>query len=548
MKNYYFIFSFLVLVIIGNAQQLSLPLNRAFSLGFQNYYAQADSLTFHSGFKPIIENKSQDISYEKFSKLNTTDITKHFAWLFSDKNWIKKKAKWEHLFEAKGEGWSFNINPVFNFEYGRDLANDNSKKFLVNSRGVSVNANITDKFSFSTSFYETQARFPQYLRNYINENGELRLNAVGNWRTANGFGIVPGQARTKPFKTDGFDYAWASGYISYSPIQNLNIQFGHDKNFIGEGYRSMLLSDNAFNYPFLKLASTWLKGKIRYTNLFASQMQLKRMVSNGSREPGYYKKSMSLHYLSFLIGKKIEIGLMEATIWQKMRGNAIIATDYSQLNPIIGINTARFGFSDTNNVLIGLNFKIRPFKKFDVYGQWAIDDPSKDHFAYQLGVKWFEPFKIKKLIVQGEINHAARNMYTSVTPIQNYGHYNQPLAHPLGAGFWEYLAIGNYRYDDWFLEARISLATYRHFNGDIQYWKDIYLSSELSIPNHDLDFVNAKLLYHDLKAGYVFNPKTNLSFILGWMHRKLVTVDTPAKTSYLYIGLRTTLFNSYYDI
>ena len=29
----------------------------------------------------------------------------------------------------------------------------------------------------------------------------------------------------------------------------------------------MLLSDNAFNYPFLKFTTKWLKGKIQYTNL-----------------------------------------------------------------------------------------------------------------------------------------------------------------------------------------------------------------------------------------------------------------------------------------
>lgn len=532
---------------MGLTQQLNLPLNRFFSIGFQTNLSNTDSLSFHTGFKPIIENKSQDITYEKFIEYNTTDVTKHFAWLFSDKNWIKKKAKWQHLYAAKGEGWSFNINPVFNFEYGRDLANDNSRKFFINSRGVMVNAHITDKLSFSTSFYENQARYPRYLSEYINTIGEQRLNSVGNWRTTGGFGVVPGQARTKPFKTDGFDYAWASGYISYSPAKNLNIQFGHDKNFIGEGYRSVLLSDNAFNYPFLKFTSSWLKGKIKYTNLFASLTELKRLEEFTTPEPGFFRKSASIHYLSFLLGKKIEIGVMEATIWQKMRNEQIINTDYTQFNPILGINTARFGFKDTNNVLIGINFKIRPFKKFDIYGQWAIDDPSNDHFAYQLGAKWFEPFKIKKLVIQGEINHASRNMYTSFNPIQNYGHYNQPLAHTLGAGFWEYIAIGNYRNDDWFLEAKLSLATFRVFSGTNQYWKDIYLPNEFSIPEN-LNFVNAKLLYHDIKAGYIFNPKTNLCFILGWMHRKLISFGEPAKTSYLYIGLRTTLFNSYYDL
>ena len=547
LKKYGLSFFLLLLVEFISAQQLNLPLNRAFSIGFQLHHSADDSLTYHTSMKPIIENKEVGVTYEKFIENNTTDVKKHFAWLLPDKSWLKKKAKWQHLYEVKDKNYSFNLNPVFNFEYGRDLANDNSRKFFVNSRGITANVNLGEKISFSTSFYENQARVPQYLSNYIDKTGELRRNSVGNWRTLSGFGTFPGQGRTKRFKEDGYDYAWASGYVSYSATKNLNIQFGHDKHFIGEGYRSMLLSDNAFNYPFLKFTSKWLKGKIQYTNIFASLNQMKRLDEFTTPEAGYFRKSASFHYLNFLIGKKLEIGLFESTIWQKMRNDFIIATDYSQFNPIMGINLARFGFADTNNVMVGLNFKFHPFKKIDFYGQIAIDNPAKDHFAYQLGAKWFEPFKIKKFVLQIEANHAARNMYSSITSIQNFGHFNQPLAHPLGAGFWEFLTIGNYRNDDWFLEARLSYATYRQFQGTEQYGKDIYIDSETEIPA-SIDFMQAKLFYSDLKGGYVFNPKTNFCFLVGWMHRKLITFDDPIKTSYLYLGLRTTLFNSYYDI
>jgi hypothetical protein len=230
-----------------------------------------------------------------------------------------------------------------------------------------------------------------------------------------------------------------------------------------------------------------------------------------------------------------------------MRNELIIATDYSQFNPMMGINLARFGFADTNNVMVGLNFKLHPFYKFDIYGQIVVDDPSKDHLAFQIGAKWFEPFKIRKLMIQGEINQAARKMYSFADPLQNYGHYNQPLAHPLGAGFWEFVAIGNIRNDDWFVEARLSYATFRIFDGPSQYWKDIFIDAETEVPSN-INFKQAKLFYSDLKGGYVFNPKTNACFILGWMHRKYLGFNDPEKTSYLYIGLRTTLFNSYYDI
>jgi hypothetical protein len=547
LKKYYFISLIILLSEISFAQQLNLPLNRAFSIGFQLHYAADDSLTFHTSMKPIIENNVLGITYEKFTEYNTTDVTKHFAWLLPDKSWLKKKAKWQHLYEVKEKDYSFNINPVFNFEYGRDLGNDNSKRFFVNSRGVMANVNLGEKISFSSSFYENQSRVPQYLKNIINQTGELRAGPNGHYYTLSGFGTFPGQGRTKPFNESAFDFAWASGYVSYSATNNLNIQFGHDKHFIGEGYRSMLLSDNAFNYPFLKSTSKWLKGRIQYTSIFASLNQLKRLEHFTTPEPGYFRKSASFHFINFLVGKRLEIGIFESTIWQKMRNERIIKTDYSQFNPLIGINSVRFGFADTNNVMLGLNFKIHPFYKFDIYGQIVVDDPSKDHYAFQLGAKWYEPFKIKKLMIQGEINQAARKMYSYSDPLQNFGHYNQPLAHPLGAGFWEFIAIGNIRNDDWFVEARLSYSTFRIYDGPSQYWKDIFIEDyrEAALTT---EYKQAKLFYHDIKTGYVFNPKTNACFILGWMHRKYLGFNDPEKTSYLYIGLRTTLFNSYYDI
>ena len=34
-------------------------------------------------------------------------------------------------------------------------------------------------------------------------------------------------------------------------------------------------------------------------------------------------------------------------------------------------------------------------------------------------------------------------MYSHVTHIQNYGHFRQPIAHPLGSNFREFVLIGN---------------------------------------------------------------------------------------------------------
>ncbi|HCA82993.1 MAG TPA: hypothetical protein DEP18_04335, partial [Flavobacteriales bacterium] len=128
------------------------------NIGWERVIADSDSLSFHSGFKPLIENSI--IDYGKFQEYHKTQVKKHFALFFKDSNWLKRKFKWENLFEKRGEDFYFDVNPLFYLEYGRDLANDNSMKFFKNGRGVIVNGHLTEKVSFSTSFMENQMYLP----------------------------------------------------------------------------------------------------------------------------------------------------------------------------------------------------------------------------------------------------------------------------------------------------------------------------------------------------------------------------------------------------
>ena len=61
--------------------------------------------------------------------------------------------------------------------------------------------------------------------------------------------IIPGRGIAKDFKSDAYDYPVAEAYLSYTPSKYFNFQFGNGKNFIGDGYRSLFLSDVASPYP-----------------------------------------------------------------------------------------------------------------------------------------------------------------------------------------------------------------------------------------------------------------------------------------------------------
>jgi hypothetical protein len=61
---------------------------------------------------------------------------------------------------------------------------------------------------------------------------------------------VPGAGFYQDFKGTGYDYFDARGYITFNAAKYIDIQFGYDKNFIGDGYRSLFLSDFSAPYFF----------------------------------------------------------------------------------------------------------------------------------------------------------------------------------------------------------------------------------------------------------------------------------------------------------
>ncbi len=113
-----------------------------------------------------------------------------------------------------------------------------------NQKGAEVRGWIGQKLGFYTSLTDNQSSFPNFIEDRIRTQG-----------------AVPGEGRFKEFSSSigdntfafGHDYFNANGYITFSPIQQISLQMGHDKNFIGNGVRSLLLSDYSNNYFFLKL-------------------------------------------------------------------------------------------------------------------------------------------------------------------------------------------------------------------------------------------------------------------------------------------------------
>lgn len=538
------ILTFIVCIQLSLAQQLNMPLNHQMSLRFNELLEGMDSIPMHVGIKPFKENTS--FTLYDYVNANSTWNKKQFATFFADRTWLKRKLKFESFFGARDKNVSLEINPLINFEYGRDVGRNDRVAMYKNTRGFTANVHLTNKFSFSTSFYENQVRVQTYLMEYAQKAGPQRINAAGNFRTDNGYANFFGQGRTKPFKEDGYDFAMSTGYVSFAALKNWNIQFGTDKHFIGYGYRSLLLSDNSFVYPFLKSSLDLMKGRLKYVVMYSSLQSLRRLPSFTTPEATFERKAMSMQYVSYLVNRKLEVAFFESTMWQRMENFQQKAFDYSMLNPVPLVNVVRFGFDSTNNTMVGVQGKYRIMKNMAAYGQ-VMFDGVKDNLktGFQLGFNWYKPFGYENICFSAEYNFVSPYSYTNRTVLQNYGHYNLPMAHPWGAGFNEWLVFFNWRNDDWFFDNKWIYGTSKWINGN-DYGRNIFLSSVQ--PVIITEKLTAQTVYADFKIGHVINPITNLRMYLGFTNYYRFNGRGRDNSNYLYLGISTSLTNIYLDI
>ncbi len=326
------------------------------------------------------------------------------------------------MFAVNAGGFILKINPVLHFQLGAQVHGGELR--FVNTRGIELRGYIKKKLGFYTYFTDNQQRNMRYVQDLIPSEPQA----------------VPGEGFYKDgFRETGVDYFTARGYVVFNALGHIDITFGHDKHFWGNGIRSMFLSDYSNNYFFLKLHTTiW---KITYTNLFTE------MIATYSRGADQLlpKKYAAFHHLNFNAAHWLDIGLFESVIFEREDG-----FEFQYLNPIIFYRAIEQSLGSPDNALIGLDYKANIARAVQVYGQFLFDEFNFTHIkafdgwwankvAIQAGLKYVDLFGINHLDFQTEFNYARPYMFTHSSTATTYTHYNQPLAHPLGANFWELL-------------------------------------------------------------------------------------------------------------
>ncbi|MDB5018987.1 MAG: gliding motility protein RemB, partial [Pedobacter sp.] len=210
---------------------------------------------------------------------------------------------------------------------------------------------------------------------------------------------------------------------------------------------------------------------------------------------------------------------------------------------------------------IGLNTKYELRSDLTIYGQFMIDEfTAKEFFsnkgywankwAAQFGLRGSDLFKVKNLNYLGEFNTARPYTYAHYSRISNYSGMSQPLAHPLGANFREFVALLNYSYKRFDFQGEAIHATYGLDPYGQNYGKNIFLSYNNRSVNYDSHVgqgLTTNLRFLEAKVSYLINPKYNLRLELGAVYRNEHSVDFIENTKLITFGLRSTFRNLYQD-
>jgi hypothetical protein len=522
-------------------------LRKTMVAGIEKYYGTA-ALLKSAGEMPVTPDSVQQKKDESASLFTSTDLYNMHDALLNSSEWVigergsfdSKKPLPGAFYKTKGDFLQVNqkdfflaVNPVIQQIQGRESGTLGQHVYL-NSKGVSFRGLIAKRIGFDLYATDNQERTPYFVQQWERK-----------------FTAVPGAGFYKPFKTNGYDYFDARGSIHVNATKYINIQFGYDRNFIGDGYRSLFLSDFAASNLFLKLNThIW---KLNYQNLF---MELSSGSSPGDKL--LPKKYASMHHLSLQATRWLNIGLFESVIFG--RANHY---EFSYLNPIIFLRSAEQQNGSPDNANVGFNFKANIAHTLQLYGQLMLDEFKLNEVksgrgwwgnkqGIQAGLKYIDAFKIKNLDLQGEINIVRPFTYSHFDSVANYSHYNQPLAHPLGANFTEVIGILRYQpAPRWHVQAKLIAFRQGLDTAASDFGSNIFILSRNRASEYGYttgNGVRSTVANASLWVGYELLE--NLFVDVSLLHRRQSVpafAQLSQKSTLLTIGLRLNMYRREYD-
>ena len=445
-----------------------------------------------------------------------------------------------NFYEINTDDFTLRANPVLNIQYGKD----GDQSIIRNTRGAEIRGTIDNKIYYYTRISDTQRNFADYIESTINK-----------------YEYIPGHGFYKNFQSsildnfEGYDYFDAEGYVGLDVSRNVALELGHGKHMLGNGMRSLLLSDTGDNYFYVKLNTRiW---KLQYQNIWAELNALSTRSLGGDELLS--KKYTAIHYLSYQPTKSFEIGLFETVIFN--RENQF---EFQYLNPMIFYRVIESSIGSPDNVLLGMNANYTFGGHFQVYGQLVLDELKLNEFkagtgwwankfGYQLGLKYYNALNIDHLDLQIEYNTVRPYTYShgrelSVFPeasTASYSHNSQPLAHPLGANFKEVLLSAKYQWSDkFYFQGRMMFSKYGEDGPEDNFGNNILLvntSRNMDFGNETAQGFQTEIMMLGFNASYqlMYNYYLDLDVLYRKSDSELTSKQIDTK--YISLGLRVNM-------
>jgi hypothetical protein len=498
---------------------------------YQKFNAEVYSVdnSYHTALKPYLVDTSLIGRYNQLQSVGF-DSTRH--------TWVARKLFNEHLFQEKTSEYTFFADFLTDLEAGRETVGKTNT--YVNTRGYQIGGTVGNKFYFYTSGYEDQANFPDY---YYNDVQKLQF--------------VPGQAYDRDETERKADWSYVTAIISYTPIKQLNITLGQDKTFIGDGYRSLLLSDNAADYPLLRMTAN--VGKVQYMWMITSMedQQIPIFDNYGNNR----RKWSDFHYLDWSATNRLSLGFFNAIIIAGSNdAGQTHGLDFNNFNPVLFAATLGPRTPYPDEVYEGFTGKYKIFDKTAIYAQLLIQNFSAGSFfsgnsnsntnGYQVGIRGADLFKVTNFNYLFEYNTVKPYTYAGQQSISSYTDYSQPLGDPFGANFKEGIGILNYTIGRFDFQGE---AEYASFGLDpstaADFGQDVTKPFSAASTTNGItgQGVATHFYYTEGTVDFIINPKLNLRLEIGGLYRYEKNDLSSNKTEMITFGIKSGIRDLYHD-
>ncbi len=442
-----------------------------------------------------------------------------------------------HALSIYHKDFQFTLDPLIDLQVGSQTAGD--EILWTNRHGIRLQASLDQKVSFYSDITDNQMSVPFYVDSFVQM-----------------YQAFPGVGLFKNYKSSilkinkGHDFLLAEGAVNFKLSNHIQTSLGHGRHFIGSGMRSLFLSD--FSGPQFYLRVNTNIWKLHYQNLFV-ELSPETLGDKGNRL--LPKKYAASHYLSIQLSKKWNIGLFETVVFARDKG-----FELQYLNPVILYRFIEHAIGSPDNVMLGIHSNVLLGRSLSFYTQILFDEFLLkeiirqdgwwgNKYGFQFGLKYINALNIKDLRLQFETNWVRPYTYTFRDSFANYSHFNQALAHPLGANFKEFIFAVDYSFSNRFhMESKTIYYQKGLDDAQFNYGGNIlkdYTTRKEDYNNTIAQGILNTTLTSSLSFYYEVLPATYFDLHLNYRYSKIS--QTPLTKFWFNAGFRMNLDNFRFD-